>query len=154
MLVLRLVCLGLLALAAGCIEFEREEGTSATGADENGDPTTGGSAPVVTCDPLIQDCAEGQACALFEQQFACIPVAVDGGVGDACITASECGAGLACCPSELVPGCDGQRCCASLCDVGDGDGAGCPAGTACEPVFSGPNVPVEYQDYGVCKASK
>ena len=95
--VLRRLCLCLVALAGGCIEFERHDGTSATSAGEDGgDPTTGAPMPVVECDPLAQDCPEGQACALSSQQFACVTVSVDGAAGDACVAAGECGAGLAC----------------------------------------------------------
>lgn len=151
--VLRRLCLSLVALAPGCIEFERHDGTSATSAGEGGgDPTTGAPVPVVECDPLAQDCPEGQACALSSQQFVCVTVSIDGAAGDACVSAGECGAGLACCPSLLVPGCDSANCCVSLCDVGDGAAAGCPTGTACEPALSG-DVPAEYQAYGVCKKS-
>lgn len=146
------IALASLLLAAGCVQFERGEGTSASAPDDPADdPTTGASPPLVMCDPLAQDCPEGEACGLLDDQFLCVPVLTEGGAGDPCLTASECSPGLACCPGELLPECGDARCCASLCDVGDGPGAGCPAGTACAPVFVGPNVPAEYQDYGVCK---
>lgn len=156
MLALRPLLLAALPLLpAACIQFEHHEGTSASageGGGETGDDPTTGAAPVVSCDPLAQDCADGEACALLQQQFACITVTIDGGAGDVCVAASECGPGLACCPSLLVPGCDGPGCCASMCDVGAGASAGCPATTECKPALTGPNVPTEYQDYGVCKA--
>ena len=155
MLTARLLVVSLALPAGACIQFERHDGDSASasegGEGGTGEPTTG-PAPVVTCDPLVQDCADGEACALLQQQFACVAVTVEGGDGDVCVTPSECGPGLACCPSALVPGCAGPNCCVPLCDVGAGAAAGCSATTTCSPVFTGPNVPAEYQDYGVCKA--
>lgn len=152
--VLRLVALLVAPLLAGaCIEFER--GTDSSDAPE---PTAGKDEPPpppppqASCDPLAQDCPEGEACTLGDREFLCLAVAVDGAAGDPCVVASECGVGLACCPASLLADCDAGNCCTPLCDVTDA-GADCPKGEACTPVFSGPDVPVELQDYGACKLS-
>lgn len=137
-----------LALAGGCIEFEHPSTTDASEVPgSTGLPTT----PSVGCDPLSQDCPEGQACALLDPDFACIEVATWGLAGDACAAPSECGPGLACCPGLYLVGCDAGACCTSLCDVGDAGAECLGAGETCVALYSGPDVPPAYLSYGVCK---
>jgi hypothetical protein len=141
----------LVAPLLACIEFERPTGET---SEPPGSPTTGEDPPPppkVNCDPLAQDCPDGEACTVADQEFVCLTVAVDGAAGDPCVVASECGVGLACCPASLLADCDAGNCCTPLCDVADA-GADCPgAGESCTPIFTGPEVPLDIQNYGACK---
>lgn len=154
MSVLRLlVCL--VAPLVACIEFERGDGS---GDSSDAPEPTGGQEdppppPQASCDPLVQDCPDGEACTVADHQFLCVAVAVDGAAGDPCEVVSECGVGLACCPGALLADCEAAKCCTPLCDVADA-GADCPgAGESCAPVFSGPDVPLDIQNFGACKLS-
>lgn len=134
-----------LVLATACVHFE--DGTTATSA-------TGGaghnSPPSADCDPLQQDCPDGQACVLLDRTLECVTVALDGAEGDPCQVPTECGPGLTCVPGVYVPGCEGLSCCASFCQVSD-ETPECPSGATCEPALTGDDVPAALQDYGVCK---
>lgn len=74
------------------------------------------------CDPLLQDCGDGQACYPAGDAFACAPdVSGELGLfGDACGGINTCDAGLLCVNPELVPDCAGEGCCTSFCEIGDG----------------------------------
>ncbi|WAS95009.1 hypothetical protein [Nannocystis punicea] len=147
----RLVAALALLLAGGCIQFEH--GPTTDGPGQAG-TTTGEDEeppPVVDCDPLSQDCPDGQACSLVGGDFSCIEVFVDGGLGDPCQAAGECSPGLVCLPAGALGGCDGSSCCSPLCDVSD-TGAQCgSASEVCAPVLTGDDVPPMYADYGVCR---
>lgn len=144
----RLACLVLPLVA--CIQFERPDGDTAGGTPgpDSGEPPP--PPPKALCDPLAQDCPAGEACTIGDHEFFCVPVAVEGGAGDPCEAVSECSAGLACLTGLVLADCDTLKCCTPMCDVTDA-GADCPTGEACVAVFSGPEVPVDLQDYGVCK---
>lgn len=136
-------------LVFGCIQFEGGSGGGSASDGATPEPPEP-PPPAANCDPLAQDCPDGQACALFSNKFECVTVTVDGAEGDACVVAAECGPGLACIPGIYVPGCEGASCCASFCAVSDA-GAECPEGAVCSPALSGPDVPPALQDYGVCE---
>jgi hypothetical protein len=148
----RLVALLALALAGGCIEFEH----APTSAGEPGPGSTTGddepAPPMVQCDPLAQNCPDGQACALFYPDFMCIEVATPGLVGDPCGSAFECGPGLACSSGVYLASCDASSCCTSLCDLGDA-GADCIGAELCVPLY-GEGAPSTYADYGVCRLAE
>lgn len=108
------------------------------------------SPPSADCDPLQQDCPEGQACTLLDRKFECVTITLDGAEGDPCQVATECGLGLTCIAGVYVPGCEGFSCCTSFCQVSD-ETPECPSGAACEPALSDDDVPAALQDYGVCK---
>jgi hypothetical protein len=89
------------------------------------------------CDPILQNCAEGEACYPVQSVFACAPdVSGDAGaIGDDCgSTINGCDPGLLCLTAELVPGCDVETCCTAFCDVDAADE--CEVllpGTSCVP---------------------
>jgi hypothetical protein len=90
------------------------------------------------CDPLEQDCAEGQACYPIVDTFACAPDVSGrtGAAGDVCEFINVCDPGLLCANPELVPDCGGASCCTPFCNVDTPDD--CDAqlpGTVCTPWF-------------------
>jgi hypothetical protein len=107
------------------------------------------------CDPLAQDCDDGQGCYPWADEFICSPDAggAAGGVGEPCEYTNVCDPGTACIPAEQVPGCEGSYgCCSPYCDAGIG--APCPAeleGTECIPwLEDGEAPPCAAGIVGVC----
>ncbi|MFY0535961.1 hypothetical protein [Nannocystis pusilla] len=151
----RLVAVLTLSLAGGCIQFEH--GSTTDGGGGSPGTTTGEDEeppPTVECDPLSQDCPDGQACSLSGDDFVCIEVFVDGAPGDPCQAAGECGPGLVCLPSVVLGSCDGSSCCSSLCEVSDTSAQCGSSSEVCSPVFAGEEVPPMWADYGVCRLPK
>jgi hypothetical protein len=108
-----------------------------------------------TCDPILQDCPDGEACYPgADEAFVCGPDASgDMGVyGDPCEYINVCDPGLICVIPEAVPGCAGAGCCTEICDLSDPAGAaqcqGEAGGQVCEPAFAEP-IP-GYEDVGYC----
>lgn len=109
-----------------------------------------------TCDPLIQDCAEGQACYPAGGEFACAPDASGmlGLTGEACAAVNACDPGLVCAGAAAVSGCDADACCTALCDVSDdsaddeceADGAG----QVCEALYEEGEAPPDLANVGAC----
>jgi hypothetical protein len=104
-----------------------------------------------TCDPLLQDCGDGQACYPEINGFICSPDASgeQGAIGDGCEYLNVCDPGGACYTADAWPGgCGGSSgCCIPFCDLTDPT---CPMGTQCEAVYEDP-MPGE-EDFGVCAA--
>ena len=80
------------------------------------------------CDPLAQDCPDGQGCYPDENAaggtgFICIPqIGPDNTFGDYCWLLSNCAPGFICVTPEFQPDCDGiVGCCTALCDVTEAD---------------------------------
>ncbi len=72
---------------------------------------------VPACDPLVQDCADGEVCANAGEGFVCVVDASGGGgaFGESCEYANECAPGLACISVEYVPNCGNGGCCSPFC---------------------------------------
>jgi hypothetical protein len=90
------------------------------------------------CDPLAQDCGEGQGCYLLNDEFGCAPDASAemGALGEGCEFVNACDPGLFCANAEAVPDCVGIGCCAAFCDALAADACeGMPAGVECIPLF-------------------
>ncbi|MCX4242304.1 ribulose phosphate epimerase [Paraliomyxa miuraensis] len=106
------------------------------------------------CDPLLQDCPDGQACYPEENGFFCSPDASGemGAIGDACEYINVCDPGGWCAAAETVPDCVGSGgCCAAFCDITLPDpSASCPAGTECVAWYDPGTAPPGYEDVGVC----
>ena len=86
-----------------------------------------------TCDPVIQDCGDGQGCYWNPpaNQFQCLYLGANLGVGEECGFSNDCAAGNVCLAAELSPDCSATFCCVALCDLGDST---CPTpGTECKP---------------------
>lgn len=105
---------------------------------------------VRTCDPLAQDCSDGQTClnlGLLFMDFVCVETSADAaGFRESCVPTPEfgeesnCAEGLTCVTFPYAPGlCSGLACCTAFCDVGGS--LDCPTGTSCTPVSG---------DVGIC----
>ncbi|MEM7153268.1 MAG: ribulose phosphate epimerase [Myxococcota bacterium] len=108
------------------------------------------------CDPLLQDCAEGQACYPEENGFICSPDASGpdlGAIGDPCEFINVCDPGGWCAAADVVPGCVGSiGCCAAYCDITDPNATeNCmPDMTECTPWHDEGTAPPGEEDIGVC----
>jgi hypothetical protein len=100
------------------------------------------------CDPLMQDCPEGDACYPETRGFFCSPDASEelGAFGDPCAYLNVCDPGLWCAPRSDVPGCENDDgCCSAICDVADPQ---CPgAGQSCEAYPAAGSAP---PGHGLC----
>ncbi|MCR9164955.1 MAG: hypothetical protein NXI35_30020 [bacterium] len=98
-----------------------------------------------SCDPLGDDCAEGEACYILNNMGHCAPIHPDpGGLGDECEFPNACNPGLGC---HYYDGC-GPGCCTQYCEVAAPD---CPEGTVCESLWE-PDVEVAtaIEGLGIC----
>ncbi len=109
------------------------------------------------CDPILQDCPDGQACYPINDGFACAPDASGemGVYGDPCEFINVCDPGLFCVNPEVVPGCAGAiGCCSEACDLSDPGGSaqcsGEAGGQECVAWYEEGNEPPGYEDVGVC----
>jgi hypothetical protein len=105
-----------------------------------------------TCDPLAQDCPEGEACISVTETFVCVPdVSGDAGeAGDPCEAVNACDPGLACVGAKVVPGCVTSGCCSPFCPV-DVEPAACPfEDQVCWPWWEPGQEPPGYENIGVC----
>lgn len=108
---------------------------------------------LATCNPLADDCGEGQQCVPVNAEFRCVAQAETPlGYGEPCMFVNDCGSGLTCLDGA-VSECAGAACCTSFCDVSDGDpNPACPDaanGQVCASWYA--DVPPEgYENVGVC----
>ena len=110
-----------------------------------------------TCDPLLQDCTDDDACTAVNDFFACFPDGSDvlGAFGDPCESFDGCDPGLFCAAAFSVPSCvGGGGCCSSFCDLNAGDpDAQCPGqagGQSCLPWYAEGQAPPGDEDIGAC----
>jgi hypothetical protein len=114
------------------------------------------AACVPVCNPLSQDCLEGQGCYPFDVRFLCMPDASDvaGAFGDPCDSYNDCDIGLFCAYPTAVPACQGARgCCSEFCDLAlmnDAQCAGFANGQACVSWYGETEVPMGYENVGAC----
>ena len=104
------------------------------------------------CDPLLQDCPEGDACYGINDVFNCIPDASGdmGAPGDECEFINVCDPGSFCASAELVPGCaEVVGCCSSFCDLNEMPPA-CLPGQECMPWYEAGRAPPGYELVGAC----
>lgn len=109
----------------------------------------------VPCDPLDQNCDEGQECMPVADFFECVPDASGdaGAYGDPCEFVNVCDPGLVCVdPSAVPPGqaCEGAAgCCTPLCDVTAPNT--CPGeGQTCQRWYEEGNAPMGLENVGAC----
>jgi hypothetical protein len=115
---------------------------------------------LLSCDPILQDCAEGQACYPIQDAWSCAPDASgEAGIyGDACEYINACDPGFICVDASAVPAgevCSGAGgCCTGVCDtsdpMGDDQCEGVAGGQTCQPWYEEGNEPPGYEDVGVC----
>lgn len=109
------------------------------------------------CDPLLQDCSDGQACYVGDNAFVCVPDASGpdlGSFGDACEFTNACDPGLLCVSGGSVPGCLSGQCCSEFCDLNapdpDASCTGVGDGQMCIGVFDEGEAPPGTEDFGFC----
>jgi hypothetical protein len=107
------------------------------------------------CDPLGQNCGDGQECIPLGNLFQCVPDASGdmGAYGDPCEFINVCDPGLVCLGAEAVPGgCGGAfGCCTPLCDVTQPNTCpGAAEGQICQRWYEPGEAPVGLENVGVC----
>jgi hypothetical protein len=111
-----------------------------------------GALPVceVLCDPLVQDCPNGQGCFSAFDNFVCAQPGFPeglGGDGDPCATIQGCQPSLIC--AAGTAGCDGGgSCCTPVCSLA-GDGSECVDPSE-QCVAALDNPPPDLVDVGFC----
>ncbi|MEM7157469.1 MAG: ribulose phosphate epimerase [Myxococcota bacterium] len=105
-----------------------------------------------TCDPLAQDCGEGQGCYPVSGDWTCAPHASEGeglgGQGSPCQYVNSCNPGLMCSVFEDVLGCEDPPCCTEVCPLDMPMCEGEEQGVECVPWDDNP--PPGYENVGVC----
>jgi len=104
------------------------------------------------CDPLVQDCVEGDGCYLTDDEFLCQPViGMTAGHGGPCTFLDSCEVGLQCTDGMNVAGCAGLSCCTEFCDLEAADpNAVCSAaadGETCTVLLEDGQFP----NVGICR---
>jgi hypothetical protein len=113
------------------------------------------------CDPIQQDCLEGEACYPITDYWFCAPDASGddlGAYGDPCEYINVCDPGLICLSAETVPAgeaCEGAAgCCTEVCDLldrtGDAQCTGAAGGQVCTAWYEEGSAPPGYEDVGAC----
>ncbi len=113
-----------------------------------------------TCDPLLQDCAEGNGCYPDEQSaggtgFICLPtIGTTGDFNENCWLLSNCLPGFICVTPDFLPDCNGLvGCCTPLCDAAEADACDqfSPELECVSWYFGGQTPPsVTLEDVGAC----
>lgn len=107
----------------------------------------------LSCDPILQDCAAGEACYPVGKGWSCAPdeSGTMGAFGDPCEFVNACDPGGVCLTQTAVPNCMSVGCCSWLCDLTDpGGDAQCMAGQMCTPWYEPGAAPPGYEDVGAC----
>jgi len=108
-----------------------------------------------SCDPLIQDCPEGQACySSAGEQFVCFKESAmpgEGMPGSECQYVNQCQKGSFCANAMVVENCppESNGCCTPYCSLSEGD-AVCQPMEDCLAFFEG-MAPPGYENVGVCR---
>jgi hypothetical protein len=106
------------------------------------------------CDPLAQNCGDGQGCYPTGPEFSCAPVGDPGVQGEACAFINTCAPGLACIGGDVVAGCADPGCCSAFCDISNPADpcADLGGGMACVAWFADGMAPMGLEDVGICAA--
>ena len=102
------------------------------------------------CDPLLQDCQEGDTCVPNNETFTCVLDASGdaGAYGDPCEFINGCDPGLTCVDAGYVPECQAASCCSPFCDL---DSPTCPDDSLeCIPWYEEGQAPPGYEVIGLC----
>ncbi len=109
------------------------------------------------CDPILQDCPEGQACYPVQEDWICAPDESGemGVYGDPCEFINVCDPGLICLGAAATPNCQGSAgCCTEVCDLadpaGDAQCTGSPEGQTCQAWYEEGAAPPGFEDLGAC----
>ena len=101
------------------------------------------------CNPVTQDCLEGQACYFGEVPLCALDQSGAGGnEGDPCEALDDCAIGTQCVTASDLDACATASCCTPFCDVSLND---CSNGNlSCAPLFEDGAAPPGSEDYGAC----
>lgn len=104
---------------------------------------------VPNCDPLGQDCGDGDTCVFSDSlaDFLCAP-STENATGEPCEFTTSCANGSFCAPVNVTPDCGGEGCCADFCDLNEG--ACSQDGTVCVPFFEEGTAPEGHENLGAC----
>ncbi len=102
------------------------------------------------CNPIAQDCPEGQGCFWSGSTFACASLTAEIPAGEPCGFINDCAEGLMCLTADVIPGCAGSACCGEFCDLDCGPDSCTLPGTSCAPFFEGGGASPGNADVGVC----
>ncbi len=131
-------------------------GDASSEGSSGGSTDTGGETGVVDgCDPLAQNCPDGQACYPFMAEFDCYGISEAGAQGDGCGFVDVCDAGLFCAAAAIVDGCmDAVGCCSAFCDISDPMDACQDISPAmfCIPWYAEGDAPPGLELVGACAA--
>lgn len=104
-----------------------------------------------SCDPILQDCAQGACYSDLQGTFACGPTYGDGlAVGEPCYTPWDCTTGSTCIDQDLLPDCVDVTCCSAFCDLTMPDT--CSEGLSCTPWYEEGQAPPGLERVGICAA--
>lgn len=147
-------------LIGECVAFCEGPEAEPTCGDECSSCSISGSSILAlclpSCDPVAQDCAQGDGCYPIGTGFTCAPTGIEqGAVGSPCEFINICAPGSFCAGTELLPECEGPSCCAPFCDLEADDS--CDAllpGTVCRPWYDELPTPscVDLERVGGCLA--
>jgi hypothetical protein len=145
-------------IGGACVEF-CDSNMQCSNPSANCAVYNDGSLPIclTDCDPLLQDCPDGQGCyaSAAGDGFICFKFSGmpgEGIAGEECNYVNACAPGLACLAPDAVEGCASQAgCCSPFCDLTDADpNAGCNPNEECTAWFEMGQAPPEHTDVGVC----
>ncbi len=145
-------------LGGGCVEF-CDTAMNCTHPNANCAIYNDGALPIclANCDPLLQDCPDGQGCygSAAGDGFICFKfsgMAGEGVPGGECGFVNACQPGAACLAPDAVENCAATNgCCSPYCDLGAADpNAVCNPSEECTPWFEAGNAPPQFVDVGVC----
>ncbi len=147
---------GLMCSSDVCVP-ESNESESSTDTDESTDTTESETTDTTdetetgelpqACDPLLQDCPVGEGCYLVDGGNAGCETAGQVPIGSPCVAVNDCAPGGVCVYAMFVPGCNGENCCASFCDLVDPQ---CPMGLECTSIYEEGTAPPGLEDVGAC----
>lgn len=105
-----------------------------------------------TCDPLLQNCGDGETCFPSAGNFVCGPVGAAAGQGalaGACEFTNGCQPGLYCGNGDGFCSADAPTCCLPFCELSQPQ---CPDPLDCTPALEPGTAPAVLEDVGLCGA--
>lgn len=107
---------------------------------------------VASCNPLVQDCPEGQVCVIPSSNVpVCAPdvSGTEGQAGDVCEFSNSCDPGNQCDQKASVPACAGASCCTPFCNTGLPE-SGCAIDQMCLLFYPIGTAPAGLESLGTC----
>jgi hypothetical protein len=102
-----------------------------------------------SCDPMQQQCPEGQSCYPYADAFVCMTTYDASDYLDDCTIIAQCNPGSTCIDGDAVTGCEFAGCCTPFCDIEVPDT--CPAESiGCVPYYPEGEAPEGFETVGFC----